>query len=288
MAGENGFTNALVDTKVVIKPGLFKSTMEEWPDWRFAMENYAACLHPALGAELDGAAQETDAITIPHGDEGLSMRYRSMYTILSSLVQGKAREMAKRLRGSKNGFELWRLLVAEFEPSTDSRKLAMLSSLLDAKELDNLTQETFEEGLMRWEAKVREYESISGKQLDDDHRRAIMLKKAPSEIRKHMQVNAAGFTSYAMMKDSVQAFLTASRTWSIDEPVPMEVGAMKGKGKDGKGRGKDGKGKGKDGKGTKDYAGKGKADSWKGAGKDGKAGGKSGYYQGHSSPSSSW
>ena len=78
MAGESGFTNALVDTKVVNKPGPFRSTIEEWPDWRFAMENYAACLHPSLGAELDVAAQEKDTITVPNGDEGLAMRCRSM------------------------------------------------------------------------------------------------------------------------------------------------------------------------------------------------------------------
>jgi hypothetical protein len=123
----------------------------------------------------------------------------------------------------------------------------------------------FENKLSAWETRVVLYESGLNKKIDDDLKRAVLLRNAPHAVAEHLKINISQFKTYADMRKALDAYFVAKRDYKPDkadfmpesghsqQQHPMEVDAI-GHGKGGKA----GKG-GKDGK--NDKRGKGKVDT---------------------------
>ena len=47
--------DALVDVKLIQKPSRFSGDESKWRDWKFAFENYLACVDNTFPQDLDGA-----------------------------------------------------------------------------------------------------------------------------------------------------------------------------------------------------------------------------------------
>ena len=138
------------------------------------------------------------------------------------------------MRITKNGYEVWRLLCSDREPDSDSRKLALLNEIMEAKILEHVRVDEFETKLMYWEEVVTMYNGLGTTQVPDDIKRAILIRTAPTEVRTHLQVNAGTIRTYQEMRDMIESFLRAKNVWKAKPGAsvggdPMEIGGIESK-----------------------------------------------------------
>eukprot|EP00969_Alexandrium_andersonii_P107001 4719255-Alexandrium_andersonii.AAC.1 len=66
MAEIPGQGQGIADARAIGKPPTYAGDEESWRDWRFKLENYAACLDVLMAGEMDMAANAADPI--PSGE----------------------------------------------------------------------------------------------------------------------------------------------------------------------------------------------------------------------------
>ena len=191
----------------------------------------------------------------PGSDEAMKQLGRTLYAILTSLFvdcRGKPLNMARMLP-TRNGWELWRQLVKEYEPRNETRGLGLLDEILNPDFKGDMS--TFEAKLSAWETRIVFYESGMNKKVEEDLRRAVLLRSAPSAVAEHLKINISRFKTYRDMRQALDAYFVAKREYKADSfghqppaagnhgywSTPMEVDNV-GKGQKSKGDGKKGKG----------------------------------------------
>jgi len=225
-------TSALVDTRLLNKPQRLGKA-ESWPEWRFIFENFMTCVDAKYTKELLESAQHATPIAIrDDAAEDVKKRSATLYAVLASLLTGKDLAMCKALKDEKNGYELWRKIVLDHEPRSDSRKLALLGEILEARMLDNVKVNDFEQRLIEWEEIVREYVNMGGVDIGQDLKRALLMKKCPPDLRTHLQVNASTLLTYESMRECLDSYLKARNLWkghrhgNAADPDAMDVGGI--------------------------------------------------------------
>ena len=249
-------SNLQSDLKLLAKPPNFAGDPEHWSNWKFALVNWLSLVdmdYPSLMEQVGGRTTHVD---VDEHNADLVRQTNLLYVLLASLLTGRAQVFARSIP-DRNGFELWRLLSQEFEPARTSRALVQLIEVINFR-LDVGGEATFLERLMTWERLTHEYEKQHGKKIDEDLRRACLLKQSPAGLKQHLAVHAASLPTYVDMRNQVNAYLQTKQIWKApsasshqtwdQSPSPMEVDAIEqsyGKGKS-KGKGKEqGKDKGK-------------------------------------------
>ena len=234
--------SGLVDTRLLGKPKSFDGTDESWASFATVMRAYIGAISPDLLAAMVAAESETGPIVQSSLDQANQQRSTQLYFILVMLLEGRAQDKVPRV-GHGAGLELWRLLAAEYEGKQPSRQAGMLQSILSYSfDVNNLNG-----SLERWERQVKQWETSTGKVLDDTLKIGIVIKAMPKEssMSQHLVMNSARFTTYSVLRAEMVEILMAQR--ALSAPTAMDVGALGKKGgkKGGKGAGKGG---GKDGK----------------------------------------
>ena len=114
-----------------------------------------------------------------------------------------------------------------------ARGVSLLSRLLDF----TLRDATFEADLTDFISLKNKYEKATGKRLDDDLLVTLMVNKTSGSLQQHLRLNVDALTTFsdvlAIVKQYSQSRHLANWTSSIDNggPVPMDIGALKGRGK---------------------------------------------------------
>jgi hypothetical protein len=222
---------ALVDVRAINKPHKFSGAQDKWVDWRFVMENYLGCVDIGLANALDDASSSGTKIDWTDMTETHLNHATLLYAILASMVEGKALQIVKRckLPGQKNGYEAWRLLVAEYEPKSDNRAMALVDSCNAGLMIDNSGDLTlYASGLMMWEAQVLEYETLTNEVYPERHRKAVLFKRAPPGLREHMQINSRDIKTSSDAHELITDYLTAKIEWASGQNggiAPMDLGA---------------------------------------------------------------
>ena len=127
----------------------------------------------------------------------------------------------------------------EYKGKQPSRQTGMLQSILSYPlDVANLNS-----SLERWEWMVKQWETSTGKILDDTSQICIAMKAMPEELSlsQYLVLNSARFTAYAALRHEIVEIVTAQR--ALQGPTAMDVGALSkasGKGTKGKSKGKDG------------------------------------------------
>ena len=107
--------------------------------------------------------------------EGIEQRSALFYGGVAALSQGKAQVIAKSIRSSRCGYELWRRLNREYEPTTGNRKLMLVSDLMEGAQFKDAGVNTFEEKLMAWEDGIKDYDKIAAHPFDDELKMVVLL-----------------------------------------------------------------------------------------------------------------
>ena len=261
-------------------PNTIEEEVSQWGDWAFAFRNFLSFMDWGYLTDLKMAEQRTAPIdsTDYNGDffegrEDRKVRGMKLYSVLSSYLRNRPLKVLRAV-DDMNGFEVWRRLTAELEPSSRSRSLAMAQALVGFPSMSKGA--SLMDYILTYEKLVNEYERLSGVQYDCNLKLGTLLKGIPLQLRQHVMVDINDRTTYQELRSKLLQYERSNQTWSAENilgslsvqshhssssskeyqgPIPMEVDRMHDdRRRDPKGKG-DPKGRGK-GKG--DYKGKGK------------------------------
>ena len=210
-----------------------------------------------------------------------------LFAILTSYLKGRCLSLVKSLSKSRDGFQLWRELHKEFEPSTRQRSLAIAQTLASYPAFPK--DKSVLESILAYKQLVPQFEELSGTSYPSELKSATITKCSDAKLREHLQLTIQDTTTYAQLREVVLNYEKASKSWtgeavlksiqntaSHDDggPRPMEVDRVEAKGQNkGKGKGKYGKGWQSFGSSFLNY-GRGRGNNFKGRGR-GKGKGKS-------------
>ena len=243
-----------------------------YADSKFESELKFVEEHPKVSIELSKL----------NGEE--QSRALQLYSIFTGVLRGKPLRLLRQ-QEDRNGLEVYRELLQQFQPSSKSRALSLLSAYMQAPAF--VKEKTLHEQVLGLERLRSEYQRCAGENVSDDLALSILVRCLPNHIRQHVQLQMSDSTTYDSIRSYVMSYEVVTSSWSTSKvhnelgvvgsyaspaansgPSPMEIDAITWKGK-GKHKGKDGKGKGK----SKGKDGKGKGvsswnSSFKGKGKD--------------------
>ena len=251
----------LVDTRLLGRPKSYSGHRGEWQTWKYVFKSYVGAMDSKLLDFLDGAEGATAPIVYGTLSDDAKTAARTVAFVLSQLMQGATLQIVMNTP-SYNGFEAWRLITKQEEPTSGASQVNLLSSIMATRFSGNL--EKFIEEAQRLEGQFQMYERMHMEVIPDTLKQAILKSQAPSAIKS--QIDLQTYVSAESLRDTmvgyVQLQLSAmpATSSSSQGPQPMDIGAVwKGKssgkgGHDTKGKskvkGKD-KQKGKDQKGGK-------------------------------------
>ena len=128
--------------------------------------------------------------------------------------------------------------MLEQEPVVATRRLALLAELLHPK-FNNTDESKFQDDWARWERSILDYEEFDQKPFDKNLKIAIVLERAPEEVKRYSQINAMNFQDdYEKFKSVLAGYFRTRRSWTSSigstscakEPQPMEVDEIRAKG----------------------------------------------------------
>ena len=227
-----GSRSTKVDPKLFGKPSDFSGDRREWRHFEWVFRNWFGLLYDAAEEWLDQAASAPGELgeAVPDRRE----TDKAFYMSLAMVCKNEALDVVKTVT-HKRGFESWRKLCKEYG-STTGTSLHEYTNLL---EYDFGTTDGFKKKLLKWENQIVDFQKATGEVFSDRLKCAIVLSRSPASIRTYLRVQNRG--DYGALRLALMNYLEAEDDGH--GPVPMEVGAMKGK--KGYGKGKYGKSFGK-------------------------------------------
>ncbi len=262
---------ALFDSKFG-RPATFDGNESKWNDFSFKFKAFIASASERMCSMLEQADENNlTPITMGNLSHDEQEESRQVYYTLTMLTSEGALTIVRQAKHS-NGYEAFRLLSKRFNPNTRGRNLARLGQILTPNFGENKSE--LMDRIAEWEQQIEEYDQNSNDPISDSIKCAILTEKTPAEVRTHLLLNAANIVQYAAMRQTIEDYPSAGRSWKSDRDahdmfhVNYKQGKKRKKGEKGK-KGKDSKGKGKvgttqnenikGGKGNKGKEGKGKA-----------------------------
>ena len=116
-------------------------------------------MDPAYADELEEVeARGAGEIDVGRMEVNTLARSRRLYTL------GRALRMVRQV-SAQNGYEAYRQLLREYQPSTRARSLALVTQLAQARFTDRVS---YSEQIARYEEVIREYERVSGETYSED------------------------------------------------------------------------------------------------------------------------
>ena len=124
-------TNMAEVLKLAARPTPYDNGERTWLEFHFKLGNYLTLVNERYVQLLQDAESQTVA-NVPAGtDEGSVLIRTLSHTlyVLLTLTTGRSLRLVQRVP-NRNGFEVWRQLVAENAPKTAGRRFAMLQAVL--------------------------------------------------------------------------------------------------------------------------------------------------------------
>ena len=235
-----GSRSTRVDPKLFGKPSDFSRDRREWRHFEWVFRTWFGFLYDTAEEWLDQAANSPVELgeAVPDRRE----TDEALYMSLAMVCKNEALDVVKTVTHKRGCFESWRKMSKEYGATTGT-SLHEYTNLL---EYDFGTPDGFKKRLLKWENQIVDFQKATGEVFSDRLKCAIVLPRSPAPIRTYLRVQNR--EDYGALRVALMNYLEAEDDGH--GPVPMEVGAMKGKKGD---RSKIGNGKGKFGKNLGKY-----------------------------------
>ena len=139
----------------------------------------------------------------------------TLYAFLVTLTTGRGLRLVQRVP-NRNGFELWRQLMAENAPKTAGRRFAMLQAVMQPGMGDSPAK--FEEAWKTWEHQVDVHEKLATSKQDGDLKISVVLREAPTKLPDNLLVNSQQFEkNYNKLRAIIQAYLNSNKNWTAND-----------------------------------------------------------------------
>ena len=166
-----------LDPRHLGKPSCFDGTQEgSYDEWRFPLVAYLTAVDPRFGDVADDVARRAMPYLLsdlPPDDKG-----EKAYTMQYEVIVGCIKNRPLRLimdTPSRDGREALRKLDAEYRPTYRSRQMALLRRIMHPKLNSAGSDAEYINKLSEWQQAVREYERISGSELDQTVKTATLM-----------------------------------------------------------------------------------------------------------------
>ena len=174
----------------------------------------------------------------PYSPEEMDLSTK-LYAVLTSYLRGRRSGLVRSFAKSRDGFRLWRAVIAEYEPPSRQRSLAIAQALASYPSFSST--KTALENVLTYESLVQQFEELSGQQYPEELKSATLIRCSESRLREHLQLTVGETTSYGQLREAVLNFDKASKSWTTESvlkslnpipessssnnngPVPMEV-----------------------------------------------------------------
>ena len=179
---------------LVQKPDIFKpETRELWAEWRHGMRNYLGIIDQNFITELDEIethpSRRPDLATM---QLSTSRRSRELYSILQSFLRHRPSKLVRAVE-QRNGYEGWRVLINEMQPSSRQRQMALASQLANVKFDAKLS---LAEQLTKYEEVIREYERVSGSRYNEDLKISTLVQACPGPLQVQIHMSLTSESTY--------------------------------------------------------------------------------------------
>ena len=155
--------------------------------------------HPGFIIDLDEVERHPNRpIDMGTIDAAAGRRSLELYAILQSFV--RRRPAMIRAVTHNNGYEGWRILVTEMQPSTRQRQLALANQLANVKFDPKVS---LAEQFVKYEEVVREYERVSGSKYNEDLKISTLVQACPSPLQVQIHMSLSSETTYQKLKEQV-------------------------------------------------------------------------------------
>ena len=131
---------------------------------------------------------------------------------------------------SRDGREALRKLDAEYRPTYRGRQMALLRRIMHPNLNSAGSDAECVNKLSEWQQVVREYERMSGSELDQTVKTAALMEEAPPQMQEHLRLRSEEMgTDYKKVIQAMKGYLRSKKTWNTG-PDGMEVDTVvKGK-----------------------------------------------------------
>ena len=124
---------SLVQKPDVFRPETRDAEVDGWTEWKFGMRNYLGVIDPGFIIDLDEVERHPNRpIDMGTIDAAAGRRSLELCAILQSFVRHRPAKLIRAVTHN-NGYEGWRILVTEMQPSTRPRQLALANQLANVK-----------------------------------------------------------------------------------------------------------------------------------------------------------
>ncbi|CAE7214402.1 unnamed protein product, partial [Symbiodinium microadriaticum] len=179
---------------LVQKPDVYKPTtrdqeIETWSDWKHGLKNYLSVVDAKYVEEMEVIESDPSRpSTISTMADDTKRRARELYSILVSFMRGRPAKLARAIT-DQNGYEVWRTLTMEMQPSSRQRQLALVAQLSTVR-FD--PAKSLSEQVTRYEEIIAEYERISSLKFSEDLKITTLVQAAPAalQVQLHMSLNS--------------------------------------------------------------------------------------------------
>ena len=231
---------SVIDTRNTISVPTFDGSDANWDAWRTKFEAYADLT--GVGNYLEAAEAETDFISNGRMTEDPLAASTTLYALLVTKTDGKALSLVT-LVPRRHGLEAWRVLKGEYEGRGGNRVAALLRGVLNPKarwEKMHAEGKDIFDMLTAWEKDVAQYRMASGSELQQEVQVATVLEHAPATYRDVLKIVPMGARqTYPALRAYLREWCLSQRGYDdlgMKTGSPMDVGQVKGKGKEGQGR----------------------------------------------------
>ena len=170
---------SLVQKPDVFRPETRDAEVDGWTEWKFGMRNYLGVIDPGFIVNLDKVERQPNRpIDMGTIDAAAGRRSLELYAILQSFVRHRPAKLIRAVTHN-NGYEGWRILVTEMQPSTRQRQLALANQLANVKFDPKVS---LAEQFVKYEEVVREYERVSGSKYNEDLKISTLVQACPSPM----------------------------------------------------------------------------------------------------------
>ena len=159
-----------------------------------------------------------------------------LYAVLTSYLRGSALQLSRSMSSSKNGLQLWKVLVNQYAPATKQRSLAISQAIATYPGFTR--DKTFAESIAGLEQLVNEYFVVTNKKFDEDVLLGVLLRCSPQSLRQHLTLTMTRETTYRQARELILGYERSAKTWDVQSvlkqfqassshdaqgPTPMEV-----------------------------------------------------------------
>lgn len=208
-------------------PSVFADKIADWRLWVEDVADFMDDQTEGMKDFLMFVAKEKDPITqewksearVEHDDKVVSNMV-NVWRALKKLTSGEARKIVMSVR-EEDGFRAWQKLHQRFEPGLEAKQGMVLAEFSGMIAKPGKTPADTRGLITEMEERMKLIEDITGKAVDEDHAKSILIGVMDPITRQHTAMNHGVSVTFDKLKNLVLTFAN-----NVRGAEPMQIGRV--------------------------------------------------------------